>query len=342
MLLSCITVDSWVENILSIWTCWQTPSRHHQNTKNANPRFSTFSQATPLTRLTTQEADRYLDIGRWRNREPGLLLAFGVDPGTMGDVAARLTAAYQGRTDEARAHHLRAEEFNVHKSEFINLNFDAIRAVLCLATGDPESHYTAAMIDATSTRFAPTMYEWLIPLAARALANQIRRAKDARVPTTALDTLTDYLVQQFPVILRDFGEETDASHTATLLWEEASCCWRAADALLLHGHTQGELAKFFLRRGLTLSEELRAEPLRTQLDKLPTRARIQVVRPVPGDSRQSYGELLGLTPRGRELLDYVVAGRSYAELARGLFSSEKSRQLTHPEPAAQDRCRQPS
>ncbi|AIY03696.1 hypothetical protein ART_4097 [Arthrobacter sp. PAMC 25486] len=316
-----------------------------------------------IAKMAADEAGSYLAIGQWRECEQALRIALGSDPGTMGDVAARLTAArlaaWQGRTDEAQSHLARAEELYSQKSAFTNLDFDAIRAEICLAAGQPEAAYAAAMIGATADGLAPTMCEWLIPLAARSLADSIRLAKDEGAPTAALAALTDELVQRFPITLRDVGETTvlytlqlaaldllyvaevgrarecadnatdwirtaDACHAATLRWEEAYSCWRAVESLLLHGHAQRGLAAAVLRRGLDLAEELRAGPIQEQLRELATRARITVDRPIVRDSAAAHATLPGLTPREREILEYVVAGRTYAEIAASLVISEKT------------------
>ena len=316
-----------------------------------------------IAKMAAAEAESYLAVGRWRECGQALRVALGSDPGTMGDVAARLTAArlaaWQGRHGEAEAHLARAEELYSQKSAFKNLDFDAIRAEVCLAAGQPEAAYAAAMSGATLEGRSPTMCEWLIPLAARSLADLIQLAKDEGRPTADLAALTDELVQRFPAPLRDLGEATalytvqlaalnllyrsevnrardragnaqdwiraaDACQGATLRWEEAYSCWRAVESLLLHGHTQRGLAISFLRRGLSLAEELQAGPIREHLRELATRARIAVDRPVAGDSAAPHAALPGLTPREREILEYVVAGRTYAEIAAALVISEKT------------------
>lgn len=316
-----------------------------------------------IAKMAASEAESYLAVGLWRECRQALRVALGSDPGTMGDVAARLTAArlaaWQGRLGEAEAHLARAEELYAQNSAFLNLDFDAIRSEVCLAVGRPEAAYTAAMSGATGEGLSPTMCEWLVPVAARSLADLIQLAKDAGRPTVELTTLTDELVQRFPATLRDMGEATelytlqlaaldlmyaaevgrardragnaqdwiraaDACHEATLRWEEAYCCWRAAESLLLHGHTQRGLAVSFLRRGLALAEELQAGPIRDHLRELAARARITVVLPVAGEPAAPHAALPGLTPREREILEYVIAGRTYAEIAASLVISEKT------------------
>ncbi len=316
-----------------------------------------------IAKLAADEAGSYLAIGHWRECLQALRIALGSDPGTMGDVSARLTAArlaaWQGRHAEAQAHLARAEELYAQNSEFLNLDFDAIRAEVYVAAGNPEVAYDAAMTGATSAGTSPTMCEWLVPLAARALADRIQLARDAGNPTSVLMARVDDLVQQFPAAIRDFGGRTelydlqitafnllytaevgrarrsagngldwgrtaDACQAASLLWETAYACWRAAESLLLHGHTQRGPAASYLRRGLALAGDLQAGPIQARLRELADRARIPISEPADGTPQAAYGELPGLTPREREILEYVIAGRTYGEIARALVISEKT------------------
>ncbi|WP_434620503.1 helix-turn-helix transcriptional regulator [Arthrobacter sp. A5] len=315
-----------------------------------------------IAKLAADEAGCYLVIGRWRECLQALRVALGSDPGTMGDVGARLTAArlaaWQGRQPEAEAHLARAEELYAQNSRFLNLDFDAIRAEVYLAAGDPVAAYESAMAGATSTGLSVTMCEWLLPLAARSVADQVQLAKDAGNPTSVLMARVDDLVEQFPAALRDSGGCTelydlqmaafnllyaaevgrarqsadngsvwvhtaDACRTASLRWEEAYACWRAAESLLLHGHGQRGPATAVLRRGLSLAGELQAGPIQAQLSELAARARIPPARLSAG-APQATNNLPGLTPREREILEYVIAGRTYGEIARALVISEKT------------------
>lgn len=314
-----------------------------------------------VAKLAADEAGSYLVIGRWRECADALRVAHGSDPGVMADVDARLSAtrlaALQGRTDEAQPHLARADELYAAKSEFLNLGFDAIRAEVCLAAGDPAAAYVAAMSGATSAGAAPTMCEWLVPLAARSLADLACLARDEGLPSAPHLALLDDLVQHFPHVLQEPGEGTeeylqqlaamnllyvaevgrarggrntaahwtgaaDALHLASFRWEEAYACWRGAESLLLHGHAHPNVAASLLRRGLGLAAELGAAPLTELLAELAARARIDTTTPeaVP----DIPGQWPKLTPREREILGYVVAGRTYGEIARALVISEKT------------------
>ena len=118
-----------------------------------------------------------LFLGDWRSCEDRLRVALGSPPGPLGDVDARLAAAlqacWQGRRDEAEAHLARAEELFAEKSGFLTNPFDAVRAELAVARGDTERAISAALagLQQDST---PTRVERLVPLAARAMADDVQ------------------------------------------------------------------------------------------------------------------------------------------------------------------------
>lgn len=312
--------------------------------------------------LSAVESVSRVGMGEWR---VGLLLlrdVLGSDPGPLADVNARLTAArlaaWQGRTQEAAAHLARADELFAGSSEFLNFEFDAVRAEVCLAAGNPASAYEAAMAGATSPGVPPTMSEWLMPLASRAIADQVQARRDAGRDPSALLAELDALTTRFPTVIRDFGGSTeqwelqiealgelysaevgrarqdpdngaqwiltaDACHEGMLAWEEAYACWRGAESLLMRGHPDRTRAASVLRRGLGLAEELEAGPIGSALRDLARSARISVDK-VPVRAAEPLAELPGLTVREREILGYVVAGRTYGDIARALVVSEKT------------------
>ena len=207
---------------------------------------------------------------------------------------------------------------------------------------------------------APTMCEWLIPLAARALADQIQRARDEQRDPTALLTQLDGLLTRFPNVISDVGELTtqwrlqiealnelyvaetgrarqdpdnpqqwvrtvEAAHAGMLAWEEAYACWRASEALLRRRHYDRELAVTVLRRGLDLAARLEARPIQSALRELASLARIPAETDAPGPRPpDQLATSPGLTPREREVLNQLIAGLTYGEIARALFISEKT------------------
>lgn len=316
-----------------------------------------------LSKMAADEAASYLSIGSWRECAGALRVALGTDPGPLGDVAARLTAArlatLQGRQEEARAHLARAEELFAHQSGYNNLDFDAVRAEVLLAEANPGAAYTAAMAGAGKAGQPPTMCEWLIPLAARALADLVQGSRDEGKNAAALLGSCDELVRRFPEVFRETGntsafydaqicafnllyraeigraravaenavqwaDAAEACAAGSLLWEEAYSCWRAVQALLHHGHSGHGQATTILRRGLLLAADLQARPISESLLEIAARARISVDLPTTGTPAAHLTGVPGLTRREHEILSHVVAGRTYAEIAKTLVISEKT------------------
>lgn len=313
-------------------------------------------------KIAADEAASYLAIGAWRKCRAALRIALGFDPGPMGDMSARLTAArlaaLQGRHDEASVHLERANELYQETSDLLNLDFDAIRAEVNVAAGRPEVAFETALAGAMGPGPPPTMCEWLLPVAARALADQAQHARDNGSPTAGLIAAAMELEGRFPNILHerlgrselyrrqvqafnllyaaelgrvrnphsnglDWCRTADAFRDASLPWEEDYACRRAVESLLLHGRNPGRQAAAFLRRGLALAAELQAMPIKEALEHLAAQARIPLL-PVAAPARHPAVALQGLTPRELDILDHVVAGRTYAEIARALVISEKT------------------
>ena len=78
-----------------------------------------------------------------------------------------------------------------------------------------------------------------------------------------------------------------------------------------------------LRHARGVALDLGAEPVLREVGALAAAARIRLddVQPV---SDRAGSELPGLTAREREILAHLVAGRTYGEIARALFVSEKT------------------
>lgn len=315
-----------------------------------------------LAWLSATEAASWLYSGEWEACAQRLRVALGSDPGVAPDVITRLTAArlatLQGRQPEAEAHLVRAEELFADTSTFLAFEFDAVRAMVRLGAGDHVGALEAAWTGATTGGVPPTMCEWLIPLAARALADQAQAARDAgQSPTTALERL-DAIVTQFPSVIVDtafasafYRTELDAlnalyaaevarargagsaaqdwAEAADLLagilpWEQAYACWRAGEALLVRGTGHRDVAATVLRRGHAVAKRLRAQPVRREIEELARTARITLAPVGEGAVSPAPFSPTGLTAREREVLAHIVAGRTYGEIARALFLSEKT------------------
>jgi len=311
--------------------------------------------------MSAVEAQNWLIIGDWRECDARLRVVLGSDPGPLGDVMARLVAAraatLRGRQAEAESHLLRVEELMVDGSAYLGLEFDAVHAEVRFGAHDHDGAFRAAMHGARNSGAPPTRCEWLMPLAARALADRVQRANDnGRTDGDALEML-DALVAQFPLVIRDIGPTTgvrgrlldafdaqyaaeqmrarghpdqavawmravDAFADAALPWEEAYSTWRAAEALLGRGHDR-RTGAVMLRHGLALARQLEARPVEAELRDLARRARIPIEEPTAAASA-APAALHGLTEREREVLDLIAVGRTYSEIARTLMISEKT------------------
>jgi DNA-binding NarL/FixJ family response regulator len=69
--------------------------------------------------------------------------------------------------------------------------------------------------------------------------------------------------------------------------------------------------------------DLQAAPLLSEVEALAHSARISLAAFDEGPPPEAVA-LPGLTPREREILAYIVAGRTYGEIARELVLSEKT------------------
>jgi DNA-binding CsgD family transcriptional regulator len=310
--------------------------------------------------LCAIEASGLMMLGDWRACVDRLRVALGATPGPLGDMYARLTAAllacWQGRPTEAEAHLARAEELVAEQSGFLVSTFDAVRAELAVAGGDLERAMTAALAGLRSET-PPTFVERLVPLAARALADEAQRSRDRGADPAPAVARLDGLRRHYPTVAQDFGgvlglyadqvramqalydaemcrgtldpdtgvawlRAVVACHDGQLAWDEAYAQWRVAEALLPDRSARAA-AVAALRRAHELAVELEAAPLLAEVEALAGGAHVTLTV-VPAGVPIRPAALSGLTPREREVLGHVVAGRTYREIARALVVSEKT------------------
>ncbi|GIF52271.1 AAA ATPase-like protein [Asanoa ferruginea] len=276
---------------------------------------------------------------------------FAANPGPFANAHARLVAALlavrQGRTAEARGHLARAEELT-DGSGFRTQPFDLVRVEIAGAAGDAAAAIAAA--DRALSERLQEMYERVLPPVARVLADQIRDADPEparaaladlrrRYPTVpavpevpgaryplvaeALRALYDAEVERAhrtPAAADAWRRAHRACHTASLPWEEAYAAWRVGQTLLAGGGHRDEAASA-VRRAHQLSTDL-GSPLATEVAALATTARISLTEVAAEPVRTP--PRWGLTDRESEILTHIVAGRTYAEIARTLVISEKT------------------
>jgi DNA-binding CsgD family transcriptional regulator len=312
-----------------------------------------------VARLSADEAFGLVLLGDWRACLERLRVALGSTPGPRGDVVARVTAAllatWQGRWAEAEAHLARAEELSTDLSKLLFYGLDAVRAELAMATGDTERAIATAMAGVERGGHA-NLVERLVPLAAKALADQAQAFRDrgedpaaavarlhdlrSRYPTVvaedgpgpmhqaqvhAMQTWYDAEVQRGradPAAATAWQHAAQACADGELAWDEAYAWWRAAEALT-KDRTTRDAAATALRRVHELAMDLQAAPLLAEIAALAQSTRISLAA-IDESPPAETGLLPGLTPREREILAHIVAGRTYGEIAGKLVLSEKT------------------
>ena len=312
--------------------------------------------------LAAVESELYLELGNWQTCDLLLREAVIADPGPMADLRIRCTiarlAAYQGRVTDARAHLDRALDLIGGQPQYRNLSLDVTRATVLLEARRPAEAFRVALAAAAQPGVPVDMAERLLPLAARALADQAEEDRDhQRSDCEHLEALAD-LREQYPQVIDDgqtpglmwqqrltalqewYDAETARARQSTdepdlwismrascalgqLPWLEAYACWRAAETLLSRGSAGRTEGIRMLRAGYDLAGRLAADGIRAQLDDL---GRLAHAKLGPRDAAPILdgARLRTLTPREREILGYLVQGLTYSEIARALVISEKT------------------
>ncbi|WP_457255749.1 helix-turn-helix transcriptional regulator [Pedococcus sp. P5_B7] len=318
--------------------------------------------STYVAWLAGNEAFGHLHAGDLDTSARLIREALGATPSALVDVQSRLNAAWlaalQGRIHEAEGHLARADELFADTSTFLAFEFDAVRAMVLLCGGHLREAVDAAVSGTALPGAPPTMCEWLLPIAARALAELVQQARDAgRDPAAELAEI-DALTRAFPHVLADKGgltpgyrnqldgleamyqgevararrdeeapqrwvEAATALH-GVLAWEECYSLWRRAEAQLSSGQPHRDAAADALRRAHVMARELGVRPIVDELEALARGARVPLAEPPGPHELLHVAGTAGLTRRESEILGHIVAGRTYGEIARELVLSEKT------------------
>ena len=307
------------------------------------------------------------DVNRVREMVRSTL---GTNTGRFADVGARLVAArfgvLTGRLAEARQHLARAEELSGNLAEFTYNTIHTIRVELDLAEGRPAEALRRCLDVVAMVGRRVDMAEWVVPLAARALADLAESVRGDVVRGVEIAGRMDAFERSremassagsadSPILLD--GTHTDSGYRAqvvafeawhaaelargrrssdaparwreaataldgnSLPWEAAYAWMRLGEAHLLRDRPDRRAAAAALRGAVERATPLEARPVLIKVEALARSARIDVsVVPEPS----VVGGLPGLTLREREILEHVVAGRTYREIAEALVVSEKT------------------
>lgn len=300
-----------------------------------------------------------IETGRWREARSLLreslsrrvTFSVGAD---LRYVAADL-AARSGNLAQARQHLARGHELALQRLLVGNFMVMAESRV-ALATGEPERALTViaeAMpeILPIDEEAADDLLVWAARAAADLAATPGRQVK-AVAWLEKIDAMRGETPPRFPVRRPDdrvhpawarlhaaevarchdggarrpelWAAAADSCAAAELPWEQALSSYRLAQSLLA---TKGSRARAAaaLRDAARIATDLGAAPILADVEALAIQSHLSLDDPGGAPRIDDLPPALsGLTHREAEVLQHVVAGRTYAEIARDLFISEKT------------------
>ncbi|MGR2752767.1 AAA family ATPase [Agromyces arachidis] len=308
--------------------------------------------------LAATEASSWLTIGEVDEVRAALRFVRAEHPPEYLDLglrsAAALMAARQGRLDDAEAHLQRFRELFTTIPSYAVASHAVAEATTWIVAGRPREALDV-LLPAIETHVGTNGTEWLVPLAARAMADLAGAARDRRIaPDDVLAELAAFRDAHPHVLARKMGdsyahdlvaldalydaevararddddaferwvEAADRAAAAELAWEEAYACRRGAERGLARDSGSRRRAVELLRRGAALAERTQAERLAGELESLARWSRVRLHGDDEVDDEAASD--FPLTRRERELLPYIVDGRTYAEIAALLTISEKT------------------
>ncbi len=297
-----------------------------------------------------------IDLGRWEECHAMLRSALAARcigiPGAGVRLDASLLAVRSGRAEEARQHFDRA-------LELVSEDFNPLRPVMTVAGIElmiAEGRAGDAVTWARPRLSVPDAPEpWdddALPVYAKAVAES---ARDGGEQGLAASEPVDRVLDEWAwepfahalggVDVQAMGRSllaaelarcrntpdqperwlrvVETSATAGSRWHQAVAQWRCAEAGLTSGWAPSK-AGDLLRQAHRCAVELGARPLQADVESLARRSKIDLNTPVPVMQTVDDSRLATLTDREREVLAYLVAGRSNSEIAQELFISAKT------------------
>jgi len=307
-------------------------------------------------------ADGLLNAGHWQECRDVLRTALAARCGGIPGAAVRLAAARlalsTGNLAEAHQHWVRTLELVADDFAGLREMFVAVGAELFELNDQPfeAMRWVRRHLDAPGATQYVEAEDMLVPFAstAAAAAQAARDADDLDSLAVALGTLDDviggwpwtpFTTQRLGPVppmsgalfraevsrcrseagqSEKWAEAAALCHAAGFPWRRAMAQWRCAEALLAEQASRSRVAEL-LRPAHATAVELGARPLRTKVESLAQLARVDLRVPVPVATPADVpAALAALTPREREILAFVVAGRSNGEIARELVISDKT------------------
>jgi DNA-binding CsgD family transcriptional regulator/tetratricopeptide (TPR) repeat protein len=275
---------------------------------------------------------------------------------------AALMCAYEGRSDAALMHLRRAEELRPNASPVGDPLVDT-QIQVSLALGDPmDSLERISKHMAAAVHVNPVAAdEWLMyaSQAAAQLAGRTGTSAERQVALRLLERIEttrgidpppfdpagprDVVHPAFGALHAAQRAQCDNAGTALdQLWEAACTSTRDAGLgyeharalyclahhLLTHGHDRNRAAATLLA-SRRIAVDLGAVPLKNRVDALAAQAHLQLRTNGPAEPTTTRPSLVlnaspPLTPREREILDGLLSGETYAQIATRLFVSDKT------------------
>ena len=294
-------------------------------------------------------------------REPLASRATGLAGQQARQIAAQV-ALRQGKREQAEAHLLRAREIAPKFEQLVGLHGLSTHAEYLTSVSRPKDALELLLREMKPHGQAEPRYaDELLAYGAHAAAELAEQARDARdsagareaasllrqlvelrasVPRTPFEQYDEHDLFQ-PAVQAYYEAEkarcldqkerladlwlqaARACGAGEMLWHEAVAWHRLAQALVNDRSDRVRIAEA-LRSAHDIAVRIEAEPLRKAVKELAASARISLAQPVVPPQGTPTDGLSVLTRREREVLGYLVAGRTYIEIARTLYISDKT------------------